>query len=694
MPSGYNGPMASPRAVRRPLAAVALVAVVATTAATAVESTPPSSAPPKVHESTVALADGVLDGGATRTVTVTGGPELIAFTWTSAQQPEFQVRAHDGDGWSSWYSVDGDGDEAPDPGSAEASATRSAGPAFLGRDIGEIQVKADADGLRGLVVHAIDSEPTKTDGLVSAAEAPTMVTRSQWGADEGWRDDSGGECDGNPDYVDNIKLAVVHHTDSRNDYTAAESAAIIRGIYDFHVHTNHWCDVAYNFFVDRFGTIFEGRYGGPARAVIGGHTSGFNSVSTGVAVIGDFQSAQVPQAAYDSLVKLLAWKLAFHGVDPMGQSNVTVGSNTSAKWPEGTGVTLANIEGHGDSNKTDCPGQYLEGMLPQLRKDVAAKIGSDHLTPGFQLPRLEGADRFATAAAIAKSTFGKATTAYLARGDAFADALAANYPSGASAAPTLLANTSSVPQVTLDTLKALGVTTIHLLGGTSALDGNVAGALQVAGYSVDRVAGADRYGTAASIAQAAGPGGVGTDAQGRKTAVLSSGAAFPDALAAGGIVFGKHFPQLLTDPTTLSGPTATALSNLGIQHVLLTGGTSAVSQGVEDAVRGMGIAVDRVAGGTRYDTAVALSDLAIDFYGFTPTTADFATGGNFPDALTGGAHAGSKGAPLLLVPPRNPGATVCGYLQRRAVTSGTIFGGRAAVDSGARYGLQECISPG
>ena len=94
--------------------------------------------------------------------------------------------------------------------------------------------------------------------------------------------------------------------------------------------------MAYNFFIDRYGQTFEGRYGGIRKAVISAATSGINNVSTSVAVLGDFTTAPVPQEAYNSLIRLLAFKLAYHGVNPQGSSSITIGSNTSSKWAEGS----------------------------------------------------------------------------------------------------------------------------------------------------------------------------------------------------------------------------------------------------------------------------------------------------------------------------------------------------------------------
>jgi putative cell wall-binding protein len=688
--------MASPS--RRPSTYVlrSLLGVALAVAFTPIVSRPQGPGDPSVHETTVAVADSALDGGVTLPLKVKGGPELIALTWDTTSAATFEVRAHDGSGWGSWYSLEGLADEGPDSGAAEATSTGYAGPAFLGRDITDIQLRRTQGDTPGLVVHAIDSEPVApAEGVASATvpTPPTIITRAQWGADEGWRDDSGGECDGTPDYSDDIQMATVHHTDGRNDYTPSESAAIIRGIYDFHVHSNGWCDVAYNFFVDRYGQIFEGRYGGIRRTAIGGHTSGFNTVSTGVAVLGTFDQEAPPQAAYDALVHILAFKLGYHGVDPKGSSTVTVGSNTSAKWPQGTSVTLQNIQGHGDSNKTSCPGTKLEALLPQLRNDVAQEIATKGLTPAFTVSRLSGPDRYSTAATIAKATFGSAGAAYLARSDGFADALAANYLAGQGSIPVLLASTTTVPPVTLDALHSLGATTVHLLGGTNALGPDVESALRSAGFTVDRISGADRFETAAAIARAPGAAAVGLDGGSRKTAILSSGRTFPDALAAGGIVFGQHYPQLLSEQSGLPPATISALTDLGIQHVLLTGGTVALADAVEQQVKGMGIAVDRISGATRYDTSVALANLAVDQLGFSAAHVDVATGENFPDALTGGAHVGKTRSPLILTTKTALPEAARGYLHQRGagIGGGHIFGGTSAVEGGVKYQVDEAI---
>src|SRR5262249_20156722 len=101
---------------------------------------------------------------------------------------------------------------------------------------------------------------------------PAMVMRSAWGGDLGW---NWTDCPAGISYSPMLKFAVVHHTVNANDYTDVQSAGIVRAIWAYHVQTLHYCDIAYNFLVDRFGTIFEGRMGGVTKPVLAAHSGGF-----------------------------------------------------------------------------------------------------------------------------------------------------------------------------------------------------------------------------------------------------------------------------------------------------------------------------------------------------------------------------------------------------------------------------------
>jgi hypothetical protein len=214
---------------------------------------------------------------------------------------------------------------------------------------------------------------------------PAIVTRHMWGANEAIR------AGGTPSYAP-VKLAFVHHTDNGNNYTRAQAPALVRGIYYYHAVTLGWSDIGYNFLIDRYGTIYEGRYGGMTLGTIGAQTLGFNTGSTGIALIGTFQSVRPPAAAIVSLEKLLAWKLDVHHIDPLGTARLLC--RYGEKWKTGQIVTFHTIAGHRDACYTDCPGNVLYAMLPSIRKAVAGiglpKIYDFSLSTSYVSPNGDG----------------------------------------------------------------------------------------------------------------------------------------------------------------------------------------------------------------------------------------------------------------------------------------------------------------
>ena len=202
--------------------------------------------------------------------------------------------------------------------------------------------------------------------------SPAIISRAQWGADESLRLTN---CPEGPDYDANVNLAIVHHTGGNNKYGPADSPAIMRGLYAYATRTLQYCDMHYNFLVDRFGQIFEGRFGGITAPVHGAHSVGWNTNTTGIATIGNFQTTTPPAAMVASLERLIAWKFDVHGVDPTTPiTYVTAGND---KFPPGTPVTVPRIIGHQDTWFTDCPGQYLEPLLPQIRAVVTALMAAN-----------------------------------------------------------------------------------------------------------------------------------------------------------------------------------------------------------------------------------------------------------------------------------------------------------------------------
>jgi hypothetical protein len=173
----------------------------------------------------------------------------------------------------------------------------------------------------------------------------------------------------------------VHHTASPNDYSAADVPGILRGFYAYHTRPEAaggrgWCDIGYNFLVDKFGRVFEGRAGSIDRAVIGVHTGGFNSRTIGIAAIGEYGSAGASDAMLEGIAQVIAWKFKTFRI-VAGASVAMVSGGGASKYPAGTVVTFSTIYGHRDAQLTSCPGENLYAMLPYLRSRVAALANAE-----------------------------------------------------------------------------------------------------------------------------------------------------------------------------------------------------------------------------------------------------------------------------------------------------------------------------
>jgi putative cell wall-binding protein len=230
--------------------------------------------------------------------------------------------------------------------------------------------------------------------------------------------------------------------------------------------------------------------------------------------------------------------------------------------------------------------------------------------------------------------------AYVATGLDFPDALAGGPAAGIQGGPVLLTEKGRLPPATRDELARLRPGRIVVLGGTGAVSATVAQQLQA--YTpapVERLQGADRFATAVAVSRSAFAPGV-------SAAFVATGAAFPDALAAGPAAIKVGGPVLLTQPGSLPAATRNELVRLAPSTVYLIGGTSAVSESVRLAIaQATGKPVVRLAGADRYSTAVAVSKA---FFAL-PASVYLATGANFPDALATVQAAGRAGSPLLLV---------------------------------------------
>jgi hypothetical protein len=172
-----------------------------------------------------------------------------------------------------------------------------------------------------------------------------------------------------------VQAAFVHHTVTVNAYGPQDSAAIVLGIAKYHRDTNGWNDIGYNFLVDQYGQVFEGRAGGVDQPVVGAHAQGYNGQSTSVAQLGTFTAAAITPQAMSATAQLLGWKLSLHGVPTQGTVVLTSSGGSLNRFPAGTPVTVSRICGHRDGDATSCPGDVLYAQLPELRTRAAALAG-------------------------------------------------------------------------------------------------------------------------------------------------------------------------------------------------------------------------------------------------------------------------------------------------------------------------------
>ncbi|MET7457977.1 N-acetylmuramoyl-L-alanine amidase [Streptomyces sp. NPDC005574] len=208
-------------------------------------------------------------------------------------------------------------------------------------------------------------------GPASTVPQPPVVSRAAWGADESLNNEA-------PEYGTTINAVFVHHTAQTNTYSCADSAAIVRGLRALHLNQG-WKDIGYNFVVDKCGTIFEGRKGGIDRPVIGAQAEGFNTNTTGIAVIGTFTSEDAPLAAKTAIARLAAWKLGQYKRDPLGKVTLTAGK-ANGKFALGQSAVFNRISGHRDAYATECPGTALYNQLPTLRTWAAGPVAGLTIT--------------------------------------------------------------------------------------------------------------------------------------------------------------------------------------------------------------------------------------------------------------------------------------------------------------------------
>ena len=298
--------------------------------------------------------------------------------------------------WSDWQTLSTGSHEAPDglPGE-EGASSRSrtvATPVVLPAAATTLEfviIGGDTSSFDVTFIGSVSSDQPPNpagavigDGTAALVASPSIIARDQW-ATFGW-DYANESCDEGPSVADHLSAVVIHHTVTDNNYAEEDVVDLMRAIHYSHVVINGWCDIGYNFVVDRFGRVWEARTGSISEAVIGGHARGFNTSTVGVALLGQHHpggrptSADVSTVAESAVEAVAHWKLGIHGVDPGGMTWLrNRASDPPLRLAGDSWHYLPTVVGHRDLGVTSCPGGHGADLVNDLpaalvaRRDVA-----------------------------------------------------------------------------------------------------------------------------------------------------------------------------------------------------------------------------------------------------------------------------------------------------------------------------------
>jgi len=341
------------------------------TAAPTVVSAAPSPRPGPHGASTERVTVPPNAGSSTRVAKAEGiAPfDLIGLR---SKNPGGRYRLHVRGAWTAWTEFSATEEDGPDGTEAAASDKRVSEPEWADHADGyQVELPAGSDAADVLLVRAdaqsdtaaasVDAQNAAASSVVTGGAtdipgAPFVFPRSSWTSRPPATP---------PIVMSGVKVAFVHHTVNANNYSFAQVPGMLAAIQAYHMDGNGWNDIAYNFLVDRFGYIWEGR-GEMSRSILSAATGGFNTNTVSIAVLGDYSSVAPSQAVVDAIARIAGWELGRSGIDPQGVSILTSAGFDSSPFPAGQQVYFNAIEPHRSADWTGCPG-HIADYLPQIR---------------------------------------------------------------------------------------------------------------------------------------------------------------------------------------------------------------------------------------------------------------------------------------------------------------------------------------
>lgn len=370
---------------------------------------------------------------------VADGYKSVGVTWEAEPSDpgvEVAVRTLTDGTWSAWMEFEGDS-SAPDTGTLEASRDIRAGTGTLwidgashlqlsfdgaARNVDDVRVAlvgdattddattdgaatdgaatdgaatggattdgATTDDATTDVVRrsgADDSAPSRSqsgrvesaavDAVVTAAPTPAIITRAGWGA-------APQRCAF--DVASTLLASAVHHTAGPNSYsTVAQAMEQLRADQRYHQDARGWCDLGYNYVVDKWGNVYEGRAGSGEQPVIGVHAGGFNTATVGISMLGDYSATAPSGAQRESVARLIAWRMASYHRDPGSTVGYTTLGGENSRYAAGTSLALPVVFGHRDVAFTACPGEAGYAVLGAIKQRARELVGAAFVNPSL-----------------------------------------------------------------------------------------------------------------------------------------------------------------------------------------------------------------------------------------------------------------------------------------------------------------------
>ena len=305
-------------------------------------------------------------------------------------------------------------------------------------------------------------------------------------------------------------------------------------------------------------------------------------------------------------------------------------------------------------------------------------VANDTATNRPETGRIDGRDRIETAINISKQAYNKAKTVIVVRHDLFPDSMTASVLAKLKDAPILLNPTDKLDSRVGDEIKRLGAEEIIIVGGQNSVSEKVREELKAydSDKNVERIAGADRYGTSEMVAKRV----VGITGK-KNTGVVASGQVFPDALSVGTFASREGYPILLVKKDSVPSQIQNAMKDLDINKTYIAGGTNTISTSTEAKLPNV---VERMAGSTRYETSVAIAKSKFG----ASKEAYIASGEEFADALVISPVSGKYNRPTLLVSTKEANnGLVRSYVKDSKISKLTAIGGQRYVPSSIIDGL-------